>query len=784
MATTENGTYYPDDYTKKADVPGDMKKMAESIDANKVQKIEGKGLSTNDFTNEYKQKLDGLENYDDTDIKKDISDIKEEQENQNEKIETNTTKNKEQDELISKLKSALINVETEEAKSLHIEDASEVPAQLKVMGNQEQKTREGYNLLENTAVTQTINGITFTVNDDGTVTVNGTATAQAVLKINQTLILENGNYKLNGCPEGGSSSTYRFRLYRTNTNAIPDIGSGAFFEITENIKFNYLDMAIEEGTKISNLVFKPMIIKGTEEKLYEPYGAMPSPDYSSEIKCLGSNKNLFDEDNYIENLTINTDGTFKDDSSFKIIKIPVKSNTVYTLSRSAVEESTANIVYGTSDVEPSANATCTYKILRYNITEIQIETTENTKYICIRKTKANTDYRLFVDFKIEEGDTATSYSPFGQGSTKISKINNLSNFSTLANGLSSGTYYGLTFEMLNKFSCKISGKPSANELRFGNTYNSKNILISLEQGKHYKVKNSFNNVSEITLVNSKNNTYRLVYVANKGEIPLQEGDDGISSVRLYLDTNTTYDNEIVTCLIYTQEDDDFIPEQTDYILNIQQEMLEGDYFVKEADGWKEVHNYLQRSIKEDIINATMSGSGRYIVIGSIIANTALIPNANEIPRLFSNISPACSYNTLVNTNDIDYGITISTSGSLCIINKDWTTLDEYKNKLSNDDFYYYYCLATPTKLPCTSEQSAVLDELNNLNLFDGVNNIITAENIALLKLKYVADTKTYVDKEISDIKEQLNTINELLSTTATSSLLLDNLQNDLESEVM
>lgn len=278
---TENTTNKSDISSLKSDNTTNKENIStlqEQV-SNKVDKVEGKGLSTNDYTTEEKQKLAGLKNYDDTEIKQDISDIKKEQQTQNKNIEQNTTKNKEQDELISKLKSALINVETEEAKSLHIEDASEVPAQLKVMGNQEQ---------------------------DGE----------------------------------------------------------------------------------------------------------PSPENEVEVKCLGSNKNLFDEDNYIENLTINTDGTFKDDSSFKIIKIPVKSNTVYTLSRSAVEESTANIVYGTSDVEPSANATCTYKILHYNITEIQIETTENTKYICIRKTKANTDYRLFVDFKIEEGDTATSYSPY------------------------------------------------------------------------------------------------------------------------------------------------------------------------------------------------------------------------------------------------------------------------------------------------------------------------------------------------------------------------------------
>lgn len=151
------------------------------------------------------------------------------------------------------------------------------------------------------------------------------------------------------------------------------------------------------------------------------------------------------------------------------------------------------------------------------------------------------------------------------------------------------------------------------------------------------------------------------------------------------------------------------------ILYIQQEMLEGDYFIKETDGWKEVHNWTKID----------------------------------------------SYNSESITTDY-----ISTTGEL-------TT-----------GATIYYKLATPTKLLCTEAQSAVLEELNNLELFDGVNNIITAENIALLQAIYTANAKKYVDKEISDIKEQINTINELLSTTGTSSLLLDNLQSDLESEVM
>ena len=303
--------------------------------------------------------------------------------------------------------------------------------------------------------------------------------------------------------------------------------------------------------------------------------------------------------------------------------------------------------------------------------------------------------------------------------------------------------------MLNKFSCKISGKPSGTELRFGNTYNSKNILISLEQGKHYKVKNSFNSVSEITLVNSKNNTYRLVYVANKGEIPLQEGDDGISSVRLYLDTNTTYDNEIVTCLIYTQEDDDFIPGQTDYILNIQQEMLEGDYFVKEADGWKEVHNWNKRILTGDESynnNVNYINIGRFGIYFSLAAEPGSITNPNAISNYYKSEFAVENGNVYVSGVD----------GAVYMINENFKgDLEGFKQQLrlyyqENKAVYIYYVLKTPTKLSCTEEQSAVLDELNNLDLFEGVNNIITAENIAKLKLKYVADTKTYVDNQVNE----------------------------------
>ena len=93
-----------------------------------------------------------------------------------------------------------------------------------------------------------------------------------------------------------------------------------------------------------------------------------------------------------------------------------------------------------------------------------------------------------------------------------------------------------------------------------------------------------------------------------------------------------------------------------------------------------------------------------------------------------------------------------------------------------------YPLAKEKIEPYTPEQQEAYNKLQNVLSYYKVTNVFTDK--AQLVFKYIADTKTYVDNEINSIKEQLNTINELLSTTTTSAMLLDNMQTDLESEVL
>ena len=127
----------------------------------------------------------------------------------------------------------------------------------------------------------------------------------------------------------------------------------------------------------------------------------------------------------------------------------------------------------------------------------------------------------------------------------------------------------------------------------------------------------------------------------------------------------------------------------------------------------------------------------------------------------------------------DIGATIETSNDECI-----TLLKQYLQncKTEGNPYIAEFDLIEEEIEQYTEEQQEADNQLQNAKTYKTVTNVFT-EN-AELEMEYVADTKTYVDNEINSVKEQLNTINELLSTTTTSAMLLDNMQTDLESEVL
>ena len=138
------------------------------------------------------------------------------------------------------------------------------------------------NLLPNNATSQTVNGVTFTVNADGTVTANGTANANTWLWFVSAqqggFYLPKGRYIINGCVSQASDA-YNWQVYVTiagsSTNLAVDWGhdtNGAEFENTSESNQLISSIWIRSGAVLNNLVFKPMIRLATDtDDTYVPY---------------------------------------------------------------------------------------------------------------------------------------------------------------------------------------------------------------------------------------------------------------------------------------------------------------------------------------------------------------------------------------------------------------------------------------------------------------------------------------------------------------------------------
>ncbi len=139
------------------------------------------------------------------------------------------------------------------------------------------------NLFKPTLATTVLNGITCAANRDGTYTLNGTATADTTFTIgtDKNLIIDK-TYKFLGCPNVGSSTTYRMSWNFHNY----EYGNGLISKKTSEAR--NVQITIFKGITASNLIFKPMFTEDTLSTYndYVPYGS----NYLS-FKNVG--KNLF-----------------------------------------------------------------------------------------------------------------------------------------------------------------------------------------------------------------------------------------------------------------------------------------------------------------------------------------------------------------------------------------------------------------------------------------------------------------------------------------------------------
>ncbi len=161
-------------------------------------------------------------------------------------------------------------------------------------GNCDKVVSVGKNLIPYpyTDATKVINGITFTDNGDGTITANGTATANAQFNIHNAtseLSLKNGvPYTLSGCV-GGSAATYKLYVDKflngVYIGVYNDVGSGINIIGEEGYTYRIV-IVVFSGKTVNNLVFKPQLEENITATTYSPYKAPIDTTIPAEIQSL------------------------------------------------------------------------------------------------------------------------------------------------------------------------------------------------------------------------------------------------------------------------------------------------------------------------------------------------------------------------------------------------------------------------------------------------------------------------------------------------------------------
>ncbi len=689
--TSKNKIYYNDDENSVADVLTDMKKMAESTD----EAIE-------------KSK------YNDTQIKKDISNIQKEQTTQNIDISNIKKEQETQNTNIEENNSKIVELQTEKAKLetelkemqedfyqnsirgqvsgeyIHVEDSSNCRAKIGIGGNHEQETNLYNGGLE-----------LGSINNTGEVSASNRVRTMKSIEVKENTKIK---VSANGAEE--------FLLVTYNSNKeFQNITSWADLEtsvtIPTGIKYIRIVLRKKDNSSITSLNITNFVV-----------GDTPSLDYPSKIKTVGSNVNMFNKDNYIKSkLYINkNENKFSEASMGKSFIFDISKYNKLTISKVSSERFGvfASVDYpqkdgvGTYLQDAATNATSfSYDFAKFNYLVVFYYFTRDTL----------TEQEILDSIKIVEGTEVGEYSKYGQGCVKVTKCNeNILDTSTTKkvknqNGEERTGYF-----------CKIT--------KTGKYYLMLNTANTLYFGKSTELNNA------TTLIGSTSLTFSTTYDFNEGEYFILWG--------------TKTDTDKIMVILSDKQQEYIEHQEQSYIMPVQKEMLEGDCF--DWDNEEEVHTWNKLVLDGTETFNSWTGkapSGYSVFFSKILINTINSQGDLKCNTLKYIENPWESGKNAIGLQRTFKELYIS------IESKYASTLEEFKTYLKSQydtgtPVIIYYMLATPTRLKFTDEQKAVAKELNNARTYKNVTNI-TTDSKAILSLDYAKDLETLLTSKESEV---------------------------------
>ena len=655
---------------------------------------------------------------------------------------------------------------------IHVEDSSNCRSIIGIGGNHEQEMRSGKNYLNTLTKYKagekvTVDGITYIFNEDGSITCNGTATADSVLTFSSNLQTINGSGKkivgmITGTqvPAKLSILAYTSDWSKNTFELLSSVNKNITINMQENIDYTIFRIIAYKGTTLNNqTIYYQILDTSVNDLTYEQYGVSPSLDYQSSVKTVGSNVNYYNKETekigfVLSDGSLQPNNTVWTHSDF----IEVNSNEIISITC----ENKANGQFAIVEYDKNK------KFLKHNMgnyvnteanNKYTITTTGTTKYIiCAYRNNLNMNNIMVV-----KGAEVLPYNPNcdGMGSVKVTKCNkNIynKNKEIICNGVGIGS----SGELFSRSDQKLLIIPISKL--------ETNIAISFTKTFSYSLRYAF---SDKIVENIDCKIFDTGYVENSTTINIKVNKTVQNNKHNYLLLSFTKKDIYPDLQVeYKKEVSQYEEHQEQsYIMPVQKEMLEGDYVADvEHHEWKKL---------------TLTGNEN-IKLNTAFANVFNI----EIPKInimnqqvcLCNIAKGVVYNTALLTIQDNIIMTASLNKIVYKSTK-FSSLSEFKTYLQNQyeegtPVIVYYKLAEPINLELTDEQKAVAKELSNARTYKNVTNI-TTDSKAILSLDYTKDLETQNQKMQNEIDE----IKQLLSTTQTSAMLLDNLQKEVESEV-
>ena len=274
-----------------------------------------------------------------------------------------------------------------------------------------------------TTTTQTVMGITFTANADGTVTANNTATAGADCYFvgasgvyDYVSNITTGTYKLSGNTLGGGTSTFFIVEEGGTILAQQTDGNDATVTLDSTKKYRIF-IRVNSGKTLSNQKYYPMLRASTETSTFEPYENICPISGHTDVVVSRTGKNLCDT-SLVYNGYINvSQQKIASNANARTLYLPCKPNTTYTVSKQAGQR----FVVAESTVIPTNNVSVSNVISDYTASSITITTSASAKYIVAFVYLSTADTGVTADqmlatCQIELGSRATTYEAY-EGNT-------------------------------------------------------------------------------------------------------------------------------------------------------------------------------------------------------------------------------------------------------------------------------------------------------------------------------------------------------------------------------